>query len=567
MQILALDTETTGLNTEHDRPFCATTCTNTGETNYVYLETDRFDYPRTDTTYIYHGAKFDIKMLGNIGYDIPEHFEDVMLMSHLLNEYTPNSLEYLSLHLLEEKKYEDPLILAWLKKNKADVKKNGYLNMPEALLKPYAIKDAVSTMKLYYALKGAIVEQGLQEIYEFEKQILRQLIIIERNGMLIDIPYAFEKVDSLQKEMQEIEAALRETYKIDNPRSPLQVKASFHRMGVMDPDKPSALLLGTAMPKLNKLAHPLAFTMKLYRRIEHMHNKFLLPLLRHVEPKDHMLHANFNQHIAKTGRLSSSDPNIQNAARPEEEEDIGDYKSIARKCFIVRPGHYLAGADYDQMEMRLNAEVANDPKLIKLFNEGTNDIYVDMAKIMWPGIEITKYRRWSAKQTVLGMSFGMGVKTFVAQAAKHGFTITLDEAKNTEFIFHGSFPAINEKIQELASLTRRFGFVVDRFGRRYRVPSKLAYKAFNAIVQGSAAHVMKRALLILQKKIDSFYPGMRIINCIHDEILCEVSNDIPRHIADDVIVSSMEEATLEGNFIIPITAEAKKYGKSWGETA
>lgn len=159
--LIAIDTETTGLNTQTDKAFLLSYCTDEGRKDTLNeLDLSLYEF-QDEPTYIFHNAKFDIKMLQNIGIAAPKKWEDTMLMAHHVNEYnSSNSLENLARTFLKAVKFEDPRFVEWKKKNRKEVKANGYLNAPRELIVPYAINDAVLTLKLFMVFRGALKKMG-----------------------------------------------------------------------------------------------------------------------------------------------------------------------------------------------------------------------------------------------------------------------------------------------------------------------------------------------------------------------------------------------------------------------
>lgn len=389
--------------------------------------------------------------------------------------------------------------------------------------------------------------------YELDKKLLPWLIKVERRGLKVNVPQAFQEIENLTALESDVKNKLLENHALKNHRSPKQCLEAFANQGIK--------LTSSGEPVLKPLAargNTLAKLILECRKLSNLKSKFLIPILEHTG-NDGILHTTFNQDVTKTGRLSSSDPNIQNLKRVEEDDP---YSSLIRGLFVPRDGMYYAGADYDQMEMRLNALISGDPTLLQLFREGTKDIYVDIAKLIWPGETISKFKRWSAKQTVLGLSFGMGVKKSVEQWHKHGYDMTYDHAHYIREIFHQRFPYIKLKIDELSAAIRKVGYVEDAFGRRYHVPTDLCYKAYNAVVQGTAAGLMKRAFILLCEVLEKkFGSHAYVVNTIHDEFLTEFHERIPRALTNAEIVECMEEPGKI--FDIPLTAEAKHYEHNW----
>jgi DNA polymerase-1 len=238
-----------------------------------------------------------------------------------------------------------------------------------------------------------------------------------------------------------------------------------------------------------------------------------------------------------------------------------NYTKIHRSCFIAEKDFYLIGADYDQQEFRIIADESGDPRLLEVFEMG-GDPYVNLAKLVWPGREISKKLRYLAKQNALGIAYWMSAGRFVSQSKQYGVDITYSNAKEIIEIFSQSFAKVIERRTELYEQVLRTGTIRDRYGRQYRVPRKTAYKAFNNLVQGTAARVLKKGLLHLDKHIHTI-PGV-IVNTVHDEVICEVPVEVNESYAGARISFYLEDAVKE-DFRLPIKASPKFYGISWGD--
>ena len=553
---IAVDTETNGLDTQKGFPISVAACNMRGDTFFVDLRDDPGDgmidlqMILNGANCIFHNAKFDIKMLANKGYAV-HNFECTYVMADLINEYEASlKLEFLAKKYVNADKYLDDELNIWKKLNRRDFSENGLLNCPRKIVQPYNINDTVITMRLFFALKGRIKALELEKQYELEKKFLRVLINLERVGAKIDVMYGLQKLESVSAELKPLENKIQSTYQIANIRSPTQVKNALARAGIRVSSTNKEV-----MADLAANGNPIADDLIMYRKKNKLLNTYLEPILSKCDTKSHRLHATFNQCNTLTHRLSSSDPNLQNIPKSGEAKYELD---IIRRMFIVEPNHYLIGADYDQEEMRIIADETNCTGLLELFKSGARDVYVEVAKVIWPGKEIDKRFRFIAKQNVLGTSYGMGPAKFCIQSKRYGIHIEIDEAVYVIGVINERFPEVKETLQRYSSQIRRQGHVKDRFGMRYNVPPDLSYKALNAVIQGTAAQIMKRALIELDRISTKQF---RVINTIHDEFLIEVHNSIPIEQSKNLTKTSME--SVSEFFKLPITASIKEYDGNW----
>jgi DNA polymerase-1 len=554
------DTETNGLDTQKCKAFCMAFVNEEGQKIFIdfrKLEVGHIQFINElidRSILVFHNAKFDIKMLENAGFKV-KNFEDSIIMAYLVNEYHGSfKLDYLAEKYLKETKYTNEVFEHWKKINKASIEKNGFYDVPQDILEPYTIKDAELALKLFYLFKTPIEAFNLQNQYSLEKDFIKSVISIERNGMKIDVPYGVERGDFFQKEIEEYKTFFKYKHGIENPNSPEQIKTAFRELGISLSSTKKEILLDLA-------ANNAGFAKELiyYRQISKLLSGFLIPILSNTDRETRRIHTNFNTIFTKTGRLSSSNPiNFQNLPRASEDES--DIRNTIRHLIIPEDNYYLIGGDYDQEEMRIIADECKCEALINLFLSNTRDVYTEIAKLIWQHTEIDKQLRYTAKQTTLGMSYGMGPTKFVLQARKYGFNFDIAEATEVIKIMKDRFPEISDTLQHYSWQIRQKGYVTDRFGKRYNVPIDFSYKALNAIIQGTAAQVMKYGILELEKYCNNKF---RIINSIHDEILCEVHNDIPKEEAWKIIQTSMEK--ISEKFRVPIKMSEKLYEGNWSK--
>lgn len=565
-EYIGADTETNGLDTQRCKAFNIAFVNMLGQHFYIDFRTDPdgiadAQFILDNCIAVFHNAKFDIKMLENLGIRVPR-FEDTMIMAFLINEYHGSlKLDYLAEKYLKENKLIDEKFAQWKKLNKKEIEANGFFSVPSEIIKPYTIQDSMLALKLFFLFRTGLQKLQQEEQYRFEKMFLRDIAEIERNGVQIDIETGFASLLKMKQEMSALEFDFKTVYQLENPNSWQQVLAIINRThpGVTSTKKEVLLDL---------IDEELKFASDLfkYRQRKTLCSTFLFPILENVNKATRRVHTNFNTTRAKTSRLSSSDPiNFQNLPKPGDEEN--DIRNSVREIIVARPGHYLIGGDFDQEEMRIIADECNCTQLIELFNSNTEDIYVDVAKIIWPHEIINKQLRFASKQSTLGTSYGMGPNKFVKQAKRYGFDFEVAQAREVINTIKGRFPEIHEMLQHLSYKIRSIGWVADRFGKRYNVPQDFAYKAFNAVIQGTGAQIMKRGIRELSLDIKAVFgsnPIFRIVNTVHDEILCEVHKKI---LADDawrMIQGAMER--ISRFFKVRIKMSRKDYDGNWART-
>lgn len=560
-EYIGADTETTGLDTNTCYAFCLGLCNLKGQTLFLDFRNnpeavDTARHILNNSQPVFHNAKFDIKMLENIDIKIYSQVHDSLTAAFLLNEYqTSFKLDSLATKYLKEPKWNSEHFEAWKKINKADIESHGYINVPKEILTPYTLSDATQALKLFILFKGGLEKTGLMSQYFFEMEFINLIKDVERNGLKIDVEYGINKLEEFSKKLVSYKSLFKDGYQLENPDSPKQVQECFIRNGVIISSTKKEVIL-----TLVKNGNTFAKDLLVYRQLSKLVSGFINPILEATDPNTRRVKTNFNTAVTKTGRLSSSNPiNFQNMPRPHEDE--ADVRNTIRSMIISENGNYLIGGDYDQEEMRIIADECKCEQLIQLFLDGTDDIYVQIAKLIWHIEEIDKQTRYVSKQSTLGTSFGMGAERFVRQAKQYGFDLDIEDAKEVIGIMRQRFPEINAKLNELKYKTKMQGYVTDRFGKRYHVPPDFAYKALNAVIQGTAAQVMKRGLIELQKNIASYGNKFLILSTVHDEVLCEVHESISQEESWSVIKSSMEK--ISERFRVPIKMSPKFFEGNW----
>lgn len=273
----------------------------------------------------------------------------------------------------------------------------------------------------------------------------------------------------------------------------------------------------------------------------------------HTEPNGRevgILHCKFNPSEAMTGRFSCSDPNLQNIPRI-----LGP-----RECFIPRKGKYNWHIDYSQVEMRLFCHFALDEGMAQAIDEDVHQ-YVATKIYRKPRDQISKEQRKRAKATNFGILYGSGAKTQAETLTKRGLPTTEHEAKVIVAAYHREFPKVRKLTNSLKSMLLKKGYVTNPFGRRYRIPSRAAYKALNYMCQGTSADLIKRAMVDIWLWLRENGYRTRLIMTVHDEVALEV----PRSEAREVIPTIMTMMERLDEFFVPITVDAEVITTRWSE--
>lgn len=404
-------------------------------------------------------------------------------------------------------------------------------------------------------------------IYDsIEEPLIRVLYIMESYGVRIDVSVLKDFTRSLRERMSECEKRIREV--ADNPNlnvaSPKQLgELLFEKLQI----DPKAKRTGkgswpTDEETLSALAdkNPVVEDILEYRGTRKLLSTYIEPLPGYVSPRDGRVHTTFNQALTATGRLSSSSPNLQNIPiRTEDGQQI-------RKAFVAPQGSVVMSADYSQIELRVMAHCCGDEHMIKAFKDG-EDIHKTMAaKIFGKRLEdVTPEERRKAKTANFGIMYGISAFG-LAQRLK----ISRTEASKLISDYYASFPSIRLFLDKVLEDARKNGYVQTLFGRRRYVPdvnsrngnvrSMAERNAINAPIQGTAADIIKLAMIGVQDELEKRKLHSHLVLQIHDELVLEVPSD------EIDIVKKMLVERMEGviKLSVPLTVECN-YGKDWLE--
>lgn len=459
--------------------------------------------------------------------------------------------------------------------------------VPIDLAAEYSGEDADIALRLRDAILPDLRAMGLLKLFdEVEMPLVEVLAELEWNGITVDPDELDRQAARLNARIDELRAAIvRESPRAFNPDSPRQL-ASVLFNAADDPAEPG---LGLKPPKktktgystdsevLEKLAQDAAVTSKVpglileYRQLTKLVSTYLVALKEAIHPKTKRVHSSFHQTVAATGRLASSDPNLQNIPI---RTDVG--REI-RRAFVAAPGHVLIGADYSQIELRMLAHLSRDPALIAAF-ERDEDIHTAVAAQIHNVApkDVTKEQRNSAKMVNFGIVYGV---TAFGLARRLG--IDNDAAAAIIADYKKRFAGITTFLQECIEQARRYGYVETILGRRRPIADidsrnpaakSLAERiAINSVVQGSAADLIKLAMIDLHGRLSEHaphwrsgrppeIPGVKMLLQIHDELVFEAPEPEAER-TKQLVVKRMEAAmTLR----VPLKAEAA-CSRTWFE--
>jgi DNA polymerase I len=443
--------------------------------------------------------------------------------------------------------------------------------VPAEQAAPYAAADADISLRLVAPLRRELAARGQTKMFEtMEMPLLPVLAEMERIGVNLDLPYLAKLQDDFQTELngleQQVHALVGRPFNLNSTQQLADVL--FGQLSLQPPDRSRRTVAGkysTAADVLDNLAgqHPVVDLIRRHRELSKLLSTYVVALHDEVNPATGRVHTSFNQTGTVTGRLSSSDPNLQNIPTRSE-----DGRRI-RRAFIASPGRRLLSVDYSQIELRLAAHMAKDPGLTDAFRRG-EDIHAATAAAVYgvPLADVTTEMRRHAKAVNFGLLYGQSV---------YGLTRSTDMtlAESQKFIdtYFERFSGIREFVEGMKRQAHELGYVETMLGRRRYFPELAATarievaarnraerEAINAPVQGSAADLMKLAMIRLPGELTRAGLEARMILQVHDELVldCPAAEIVP---AARIVQQVMEGAV---SLSVPLVADAKQ-GVNWEE--
>ncbi|HHJ40003.1 MAG: DNA polymerase I [Methylothermaceae bacteria B42] len=541
--LFAFDTETTDLNYLDARIVGVSFAVTPGASAYVPVGHDYMDAPEQlgfqqvlgklrplleaeDRPKLGQNLKYDAHVLANHGIELKGITHDTMLQSYVLNSTaTRHDMDSLALTYLGIKTthYED-------------VAGKGAKQIPFQQVRleeavPYAAEDADITLRLHQMLWPKLeAEPKLKQLYlDIEIPLVPVLVRMERNGVLVDQ----NELHRLSQELAERMAAIEDQVfciagEAFNLASPKQIQhILYEKLGLPILKKTPKGQPSTSEEVLQQLAedYELPSLILDYRSLSKLKSTYTDRLPQQIHPVTGRVHTSYHQAVTATGRLSSSDPNLQNIPiRTEEGRRI-------RQAFIAPPGYRLIAADYSQIELRIMAHLSGDESLLRAFQEGADIHRATAAEVFDVALdEVTPQQRRSAKAINFGLIYGMSAFGLAKQLG-----VERDEAQSYIQRYFERYPGVKEYMEATKRHAYEQGYVETLFGRRLylpelnaRNPQRRQYAertAINAPMQGTAADIIKRAMIAVDDWIQSAGMDIKMIMQVHDELVFEVAED------------------------------------------
>lgn len=569
-ELFAFDTETTSLNYMEARIVGVSFCTEAGKAAYLPFGHDYLGAPaqlpaelvwkklkplleNPQLKKVGQNIKYDIEVLANHGIQMQGVAYDTMLESYILDSAGNNhDMDSLALKHLGHRTipYEDVA--------GKGAKQITFNHVPIEQAAPYAAEDADITLRLHQALWPRLMkEPGLKSVFEtIEMPLVQILAHIERNGVLIDADKLKKQSVELEKRLVEIEEeAFKQAGSSFNINSPKQLQdVLFNQLKLPILQKTPTGQASTADAVLQELAldYPLPKLIIEFRSLSKLISTYTNKLPEQINPHTGRVHTSYNQTGAATGRLSSSDPNLQNIpVRTNEGRKI-------RQAFIARPGYKIVSSDYSQIELRIMAHISSDPNLLKAFANNIDVHQSTAAEVLGIPLEkVTSEERRSAKAINFGLIYGMSAFGLAKQLG-----VDRTSAQNYINRYFHRYPQVLAYMENTRTSAHTKGYVETLWGRRLYLPDinssqvmrqKAAERtAINAPLQGSAADIIKRAMIGMEKWLNESKIDAKMIMQVHDELVFEVAEQDVDALKEGIHQEMMGAADLKVPLLVDI---------------
>ncbi|MFC2290293.1 MAG: DNA polymerase I [Prevotella denticola] len=518
-------------------------------------------YENDNILKIGQNIKYDYEVLNNYGVTLQGKMFDTMIAHYLIQPELHHNMDYMAETLLGYRTIHIEELIGPKGKKQKNMRDLSPTDICE-----YAAEDADITLRLKHLLEPRLKELGLEELFwNIEMPLVRVLADMELNGVCLDTEALQETsrifTDRMKQYEQEIYKEAGETFNIGSPKQVGDIL--FGKLQIMDkPKKTKTGQYVTSEEVLQSLEakHPVVRNILNYRGMKKLLSTYIDALPKLINPRTGHIHTSFNQAQTATGRLSSSDPNLQNIpVRTDDGKEI-------RKCFIPEDGCLFFSADYSQIELRIMAHLSGDENMMEAFREGHDIHRATAAKIWHEDIDkVTDAQRKKAKQANFGIIYGI---TTYGLAQRMG--IPNSEARELIQDYFHTFPKVKAYMEQAKETARAKGYAETLFHRRRYLPdinSRNATvrgfaerNAINAPIQGTEADIIKVAMVRIWKRFKEEGIRSKMILQVHDELNFSVYPE-EREQVERIVIEEMQNAC---QLNVPLTADAG-WGCNWLE--
>lgn len=569
---ICLDTETTSIDAIRAKLVGLSFSVKKGEAWYVAVprETEAAQHMVQIFSSIYENdkilkvgqnLKYDLTVLANYGIQLKAPLFDTMLAHYLIQPELRHNMDYLAeIYLNYQTIHIDTLIGPKGKnqKNMAD--------LAPADICDYACEDADITLQLMEPLKAEMEKNQLTRVFhEIEMPLMPVLAQMERNGVRLDTEALSETGEQFRQRMQQLESEIYELaghpFTITSPRQVGEVLFDELKLNEKaKKTKSGQYSTGEEVLEAIKHKHPIVEKILAHRALKKLISTYIDALPKLINPATGRIHTSFNQAVTATGRLSSSNPNLQNIpVRGDDGREI-------RKAFVPEPGCIFFSADYSQIELRIMAHLSADEHLVNDFRCGRDIHAATAARIFHKTIEeVSRDERRKAKTANFGIIYGIS-----AFGLAERMEVSRTEAKELITNYFETYPRVKEYMQTSVERARELGYIVTEFGRRRYLPDITSRNAVvrgyaernavNAPIQGTAADIIKIAMVRIAQRFEAEGIQSKMILQVHDELNFSVLPEELDHVKN-IVIQEMEGAY---TMSVPLLADCGE-GKNWLE--
>ena len=571
-KILSLDTETTSTSAIDAELVGLSFAVKEFEAFYVPIPANREEalqivnifkpaYENPEILKVGQNLKYDLEVLRNYGIELKGKMWDTMIAHYLIQPELHHNMDYMAEIYLNYQTIHIEELIGPKGKNQKSMR-----SLPPSQVYEYAAEDADITLRLKNKLEPELKKAECEDLfYNIEMPLMPVLAEMEMNGVCLDTASLAETSKQFTNRMNEIEARIYELAGEQfNIASPKQVgEILFDKLKIVEKAKKTKTgQYVTSEEVLQQLRnkHEIVADILEHRGLKKLIGTYIDALPKLINPKTGHIHTSFNQTITATGRLSSSDPNLQNIPiRGEDGKEI-------RKAFIPEPGCLFFSADYSQIELRVMAHLSQDAEMIKVFSEG-KDLHAATAANIYkkPIEEVTRDERTKSKRANFGIIYGITVFGLAER-----LDIPRDEAKMLIDGYFDTFPQVHDYMEKSKEVAREKGYVTTLFGRRRYLPDINSHNAtvrgfaernaINAPIQGTAADIIKVAMIRIYNRFKAEGIRSKMILQVHDELNFSVYPDEKEKV-EGIVLQEMQNAL---NLSVPLVADSG-FGKNWLE--
>ena len=571
-EILSLDTETTSTSPIDAELVGLSFAVKEFEAFYVPIPSEREKalqivnifkavYENSKILKVGQNLKYDLEVLRNYNIQLQGPMWDTMIAHYLIQPELRHNMDFMAEVYLNYKTIHIDELIGPRGKNQRSMR-----DLSPTLVYEYAAEDADITLRLKNKLEPELKRFECEDLfYDIEMPLMPVLAEMEMNGVCLDTDSLKETSGILNSRLKEIEHRIYELAgKSFNIASPKQVGTIlFDELRIIEkPKKTKTGQYVTSEEVLQQLKnkHEIVADILEYRGLTKLLGTYIDTLPHLINPQTGHIHTSFNQTVTATGRLSSSDPNLQNIPiRGEDGKEI-------RKAFVPEPGCLFFSADYSQIELRVMAHLSNDQEMIRVFRDG-KDLHAATAANIYkkPIEEVTRDERTKSKRANFGIIYGITVFGLAER-----LDISRDEAKQLIDGYFTTFPEVHDYMEQAKQTARQKGYVTTLFGRRRYLPDINSANAtvrgfaernaINAPIQGTAADIIKVAMIRIHNRFKAEGIKSKMILQVHDELNFSVYPEEQGRV-EAIVIEEMQNAIA---LKVPLVADSG-FGKNWLE--